>query len=1068
MLRHISGTPCPMPPYRSNADNSILSLVDGDGDTTANIEFTSAFGGLKNTKPRRMRNAASVRRATQNVDFSIHEDPESIQKKSVELKREPARRKSTIGLSQPPQRPKIAARVSFAPSVSVQSHESARPSSRPSGVVELHQAPRRHGADHATGNHDMSLLPSLPEDTTANINMDLRSPTILKPARRGTIYIPNDDTTMPSMYMGIFSPIKNLNVDAHPKPADTHAELEVTGIAAQMARKRAAPRRSMIALSPKRGGPLRVSSRYVQESAVVEDRIGQGGGKENVPPGYVESGLLAGAKVDKAKTQTMGYPPTRTTIKHDLKPAASRLHEQTASSMSRAVEKQPGRTVGTAGSKRSWNSGARVRTSQPVPVKKPSPSPAVELQEKVVPTKPTVPTRFVAPVIKAEPILDSYPVLTEDLASPSMYEDNWLNHQEIAITQLVNNLYASSSSLTSRPVEDGMLRVQLLELYNNSETSMLFKRLQGALLYGALAVPNDILKGAIRLGTDLGRRKAFADLWLETYELNSLRAVLEVVVGRQCNTTSARVSATRRSLDKEKDLSRQTVQRFIETFLIRNEDRNPDEASSKPHDSAWSYQRTLLRSLMVIRLLDHIKTASPPLTSSCLFRTTSPHKSSVDVVKALFQQLNPSAGDPIRSLSHVGYGVSHSQYPLEEYGYKIENLAIDLRDGVRLTRLVELLLYPSASHGLDHARDFDSTTTTTTVLLPSGETLMLFEGQNDWPLSQHLKFPCLGRATKLYNVQIALSALQGVKGIAPLVRDVRAEDIVDGFREKTVKLLWGLTSKWGLCGLLDWHDLEREVKRLRRLSLGRAGGAGDDDEDILDAIEDEDENDPVRYKMLLKAWAKAVARKHGLVVKNLTTSFADGRVFEAIVDEYEGACQVATTKETSDKADPTILGLRLSLAERLRRLGCSDQFSSLFSAGSSGTTHIFDRGFVLAALAFLCSRLLTPSKRVRAAVTIQRAWRARWAKVIEERKARLKSIAEQCAEVVVSQKSEDVPLQWDDIRDGQSVMRSDETSHPMTTVVAETSVEEARRAEATRIQKSGDEQDDDEDIWLNL
>lgn len=46
---------------------------------------------------------------------------------------------------------------------------------------------------------------------------------------------------------------------------------------------------------------------------------------------------------------------------------------------------------------------------------------------------------------------------------------------------------------------------------------------------------------------------------------------------------------------------------------------------------------------------------------------------------------------------HVFYNVCHVQIPLREYDYKINNVATDLRDGVRLTRLVELLLYPSVA-----------------------------------------------------------------------------------------------------------------------------------------------------------------------------------------------------------------------------------------------------------------------------------------------------------------------------------------------------------------------------------
>ncbi|KAL9627666.1 MAG: hypothetical protein Q9164_007534 [Protoblastenia rupestris] len=165
---------------------------------------------------------------------------------------------------------------------------------------------------------------------------------------------------------------------------------------------------------------------------------------------------------------------------------------------------------------------------------------------------------------------------------------------------------------------------------------------------------------------------------------------------------------------------------------------------------------------MLIKLLDTAKTSS--VWSDCLFQPSSPHKTSTAVIHALAQQLNPAAGNIIRSLNHLTYTVSHIQYPLEEYDYHITNLAVDLRDGVRLTRLVEHLLYPAPSQA-------------------AGE-------EKDWPLSTHLKFPCLGRATKLYNIQIALDALKDAS--KEVVEDIKAEDIVDGFREKTIALLWGL------------------------------------------------------------------------------------------------------------------------------------------------------------------------------------------------------------------------------------------------------------------------------------
>ncbi|KIW25749.1 uncharacterized protein PV07_08904 [Cladophialophora immunda] len=1065
----VAGTPCPVPLYadvpaqtqqRHNQhhrqlDRASLSSSPSD-DTTANIEYTSAFaapapGILKNAKPRR-------RRQQDGMVFTIHEDRAQIVasrggdgrgsnntsedgngNKDNPLKVGARRR---AAMSQPPQRPKKRAAVGAACTIPMSSTAALAVASaddasgtaqhqvpkRGSASTRLSRAPRRPMANKAEGaSSSAEPLPSLPEDTIALPMID--STITLKPARRATIYIPTEDTTMPSMYMGIFSPVRNLDPAVKTSPGLTSTsgtversskpDVELTGIVAQMVAKKRGPAKAKGAMSPKRR-PLQVTTRPLQESTVMVDRWGQGGGKENIPPGENEMlGKEAKAGKGRARLEGRGKDPEAACplLEHKVnpQPRASSSYEPAASFSRKVKPESPAQGAST---KPSWNAGPRLKTSRPG--RKPK-SENIEpksghgaLERESLTRKPSVPSRFVIPKVDPPSPSESFPVITEDLVDPAMYEDNWLNHQEIAITQLVNNLFGASAPL-SLPVEDDMLRLELLERYGDPKNAMLYKRLQAALLYGALSVPRDVLTSAVRLSTDLGKRKAFTDLWLDTYELPCLRSALEVVVGRRCLSCGTASSSVRPSIDSGHIVNRRTLQQFIETFLLRNEDGQPDEASTdRP---SWSYQRTLLRSLMLIKLLDTAKAALSPVASTCLFQPCSSYKTSVSVVNALFQMLNPNAGDPVRALTHIGYVVIHTQHPLAEYSYKMENLAIDLRDGVRLTRLVELLLYPSAAPSLERVHDSGSTSS---ILLPTGEQLSLTEGDHNWPLSQHLKYPCPGRATKLYNAQIALSAIQGVKGVRTLAESVKAEDIVDGFREKTVRLLWGLTSKWGLGGLVDWDDIEREIKRLCRTSPSSY------ENDYFDLLPDEDGH--ARHTVLLKAWAQAIASKEGIRVTNLTTSFTDGRVFQAIVEEYEGYLV--------DDVGPR---MGRSLTERLRCLGCSEEFAMLFaqSDASRHRAHIFGRDFVVAALAFLCSRLLNPTKRVRAAVTIQRRWRSYWARVVESRKVHLKAVAEICATVAAQR---------------AAAVTANQGGHEVDRPVA--SEEEKELA--------------DEDIWLNL
>lgn len=1198
-----TATPCPVLPSQQAQQHRAPKFNFPADDETANVEYTSAFkvsasssnagAGLKNAKPRR-------RRAAQGVDFAIHED---VEVRAKDLRHsEGGGKGAASAFGKPPQRP-LKRVVNFAVPVSTAS-TSTSTSLRGAGDVpddnvniargssatasrRLSQAPHRPrhganampkpapipvpGADLRSRNHEEreaqipqaapSLSrPRLPEDTFAIPALfpdaTTTSTAMAKPPRRGTIYIPTEDTTMPSMYMAMFSPIKSFSGPAASSVVSEHVvenaeegegEVEATGIVAQMLAKKNLKRHQSNGAEQK---PLRPSTRNIQESINQRDRWGQGDGKENVPPGQHEV-LLIGDEKDKKNKKSKSDEKVAPILydSHDRRRVqqlrasgdarapgpASKLFEATASSLARgnslskktALVKKNTDRIGDAPvpTKPGWNAGPRCRMTHPTPLPLPGvPAAAVrvstpEPEQKGVSTtiahlEPglSVPTRYVRPFLNINPpgaVLDHqhlYPLLTEDLTSLSLYEDNWLKNQEIALAQVLNHLFAttgsapSCSSPSSPPSpslslysatghetsdeNSRLLRLGLLEAYNSAENVLLHKRLQAAVMFGALSIPREAA-AKLRLESDIGVRKQFSQLWLETYDLAVLKAGLEVVVGRECTLTTRTSAASSRgsggrtagnnnSTGSEKDITRRALRDFIDTFLVRNADAAPssDEVAEHDHDRT-SLQRTLLRSLMLIHVLDCASTVSSlhslalistskSLSTSpsadLLFQKPSQYKSSASVLKALFALLNPNAGDPSRVLGHVGFVVSYEQTPLAEFEYEVKNIAVDLRDGVRLTRVVEMLLYPSPAPGYRNGDE-----EMIMVTLPSGETLTSKPGE--WLLSQHLKFPCLSRATKLHNVEIALSALATIEdGIAAaLVQDIKAEDIVDGYREKTVKLLWGLTSKYGLGALLDWGDVEREIKRLCRVS----GKYRENDffSRTLDQAEAEDGYGYARHKLLLKAWTQAVASGHGIEVKNLTTSFANGRVFEAIVDEYQGylTCENGTDgKGAITPLKPTKKPTQYPLCERLRNLGCSEHFASLFSTQQH---QLFDREFVLAALAFLCSRLLGPTKAIRAAVTIQQAWRSYWDRVLDQRKAKLKDLASACARSVTSVQAGDTDQES---RDGGGVIGNSTHESPLQSDIDSRAVPAIGPNAGITVPLHASDEDEEDDVWLNL
>ncbi|KAI5810071.1 hypothetical protein DFH27DRAFT_495362, partial [Peziza echinospora] len=579
-----------------------------------------------------------------------------------------------------------------------------------------------------------------------------------------------------------------------------------------------------------------------------------------------------------------------------------------------------------------------------------------------------------------------------------MYEDSWLAMMESSVTQLINAVYTSYEDSQKSTIETHLeMRREVLRMY--SKQSALHKRIQASLSFGALSAPKDVLAKSSAVKTwaeDLGLRRKFVSLFMDTYEVEVLGIAMEVVVGRDLfgrySSKPALSSASSGAMMASSKAK--LVEGFLEKFVVSCEDAyaNPPpkplpsttrligalsrgvgaamgRAAAVEEDwgtVAWGLRKTLLRALMLIWVLDKVKGGENNLLGRrCLFKKTSQHKNSTSVLHALARMMLPSLGDVARPLSHMGYTLEHMQHPLEEYNYHIAHLAIDMRDGVRLIRLVELLLY-------------------STEIQDAGKSDL-------WPLSKDIKFPAISRAHKLHNVNLALEALEEVGGNE---RGVRAEDIVDGYRERTVGLLWNIVGRWGLDmgigGLVDWSELRKELWRLKKERVKSQGGDvralvyGDDDDEA------EEENEEERgYVALLKAWARSIALKYGLVVENLTTSFSDGKVFEAIVEEYEGFFPKRTLGPKGDGA-----GLRLEA--RLKDLGCSSYFAGLFGDRARGGK-VFKRDFVIAGLAFLCSRLLHWSIKERAAISIQTAFRAWKFSHTAHKRITLLVIAHECA-----------------------------------------------------------------------
>ncbi|EME77950.1 uncharacterized protein MYCFIDRAFT_79194 [Pseudocercospora fijiensis CIRAD86] len=930
-------TPCPAPTGLNPSHRRISSLELFTDDTTANIDYTRALDQpLTGIKPRR-RSMMGVGRAKKAAPVTVFEDVQEDEELVLGDNRQKA----------------------------VQAFRAAggRRESMMGGDLDVRMMGGETNTDSSLAGMraERSITYAAEKEGSATVG-------IARKPRRATIYIP-EDTTVMTIHPGVDN-TSRLDDTFHVPAAKSSCQPTMSQIQKPERQLPARRPRQSLAAAPKRL-PLRES--ISTQNMPGWDVAGCNTGKENVPPGAVDQIQKKMKNLGLAEKQ----PPAR-------RPRPS-LMESIAESRRRAslmprpyarpevdqLQEPILKTNVSFNFNRNRPAGVPRRTvtteaSYVVPTKKSSPShsAAIRSVKFKVPTPPKPQPvnvaeekqqirNFIATKRSEQHAakVKDYPVLSGDLSQPELYENEWLAYQEIALTEVANEIFAKSTPISQHSLRGNALREKLIEIYNQPEIALLHRRVQASLEYGALSPPQDSFSTR-NPSLDIGLRKRLIGLWLDTYDENALRTAAEVVAGRQIPTSTGMLEC---SLDSHAD--RRALNSFLELFFVCIGDVAYLSGPNTNGDGdAIRWRKLMSRGLMLILLLDEAKTSG--FLEGCLFKPGSTKMSSAGVLNSFAALLLPSVGDIGRSLKHMGYEVTQVQDPLDGVVYRIENLAVDLRDGIQLTRLVEVLLCSRESRDRNR-KGLDDTLAVRmpdeTILLTSLDTHTT-NTPSSRVLSKYLKVPCLGAAEKKYNIQVALSALEShsIEGIN-VVGDITAKDILDGHREKTLSLMWQLVSVFGLEHLVDWRELYNDVGRC----TGHAQTIRQPNE-VLAAADGHN---------LLQEWASGYAVRAGLApIRNLTTAFTDGKVYTVILSAF-AACMSEDKKHFAELGTSKT---RENIRDQLSTLGFSKAFSNQI-VSSIGTFP--SRETTISNLALLASRLLPLSCRYHAAIKIQRTLR---------------------------------------------------------------------------------------------
>ena len=259
-----------------------------------------------------------------------------------------------------------------------------------------------------------------------------------------------------------------------------------------------------------------------------------------------------------------------------------------------------------------------------------------------------------------------------------------------------------------------------------------------------------------------------------------------------------------------------------------------------------SVQRhALTKMLMLVIFLDTAKRNKVLSDDPCLFVESSSAKSSREVLITICRECMGGEGRTIKHLEHFGIHVSHVQKPLDEYEFAIDNLAIDLKDGVRLSKMVEILT-------------------------------------NESNILSAMRLPAKSWDQKIRNVGISLTALK-LMGV-PNITDVTAAHIVDSHRPRIIQLLWATISHFQLSAVIESSVIEHEINKILSSRKARCNSLWKQCIEKLNQGEKQEANE--RIPSLLLIWCQVICSFYDVSVKNFATSFADGKVFCLLVHFY--------------------------------------------------------------------------------------------------------------------------------------------------------------------------------------
>lgn len=331
-----------------------------------------------------------------------------------------------------------------------------------------------------------------------------------------------------------------------------------------------------------------------------------------------------------------------------------------------------------------------------------------------------------------------------------------IENVKVDLGRIVNDVVVPSEVRTAaggpiEPLKDGVsslaykeaklmdaLRVKAHKLYSEQ------MKLPAELLDTDLKVGKYCIRHDKNVMTDVGAKKYVLEIFLN-YNPLWLKVALECVFNTRIEKMGKRSEV-------------HTLMSVLSTRLLNFNQlakkrgfKNTTTFFMKADNVLFAKRHIFYHFVLLVHFLDIAKRARLIEHDPCLFRIDASCKSTRDILVAFAREYITGVGDITKALRNIGVDLVHVQLPIEQFNFTINKLASDIRDGVRLARLAEIMLK-----------------------------------RND--ILPKLQFPPDSITRKIHNMELVFKVFER-QWLTPLPKGLIARDVANGNRQRTIQLL---------------------------------------------------------------------------------------------------------------------------------------------------------------------------------------------------------------------------------------------------------------------------------------